>query len=304
MIYTLTLNASLDYVVHVDELVTGKIHKSSQYSIFPGGKGINVSQVLCNLGVESTILGFVAGHTGNCLEAMLKEMNLKTELTHLSGGITRVNVKTRSHNKADGTVVETDINGAGPVVSKQELGQLNSVLSCVSQDDYVIVSGSVPPSISSQEFDEMLGTVADRGAKLVVDCTGEYLLTALKHKPFLVKPNEEELRELFDDEEENVEKLGFRLVKMGACNVLISLGASGAVLCTEGEEVIRMNAPKGTVVNTVGAGDSMVAGFIAGYLQTGNKKTAVMKGICAGSATAFSEGLAVGSDIERLMASI
>lgn len=302
MIYTLTLNTSLDYVVHVDELRVGEIHKTENYSIFPGGKGINVSQVLYELGLDNTALGFVAGHTGTCLEAIMADKHIKTNFVHLSCGITRINMKVRSTD-TDGDTKETDFNGIGPIVSDEELNRLKSILKSVSAEDTVIVSGSVPPSISISEYSELIGIICENKATLIVDAISEYLKEALTYHPFLIKPNKQELLDLFDeaDRGEEMPVLMRRLQDMGARNVLVSLGGDGAVLLTEMGEVIRMEAPKGNVINTVGAGDSMVAGFVAGFRENGDYREAVKMGICAGSATAFAEGLATGN-ATRLLA--
>lgn len=304
MIYTLTLNTSLDYVAHVDELGIGKINRSSEYNIFPGGKGINVSQVLKNLGIESIALGFIAGYTGDALKAMVEDLGIASEFVRLSKGITRVNIKLRSENSED-KLQETDINFKGPEVSADELTQLKNVLQKISEGDMLVVSGSVPPSISPEAFGDMLKCVKENGVELVADVTGDYLKEALKCKPYIVKPNEEELKEFFcADKDENVEKLAQRMKDLGAGNVLVSLGEKGALLCKSDGEIIRMESAKGKAVNTVGAGDSMVAGFIAGHILYGDDIEAMKMGVSAGSATAFSEGLATCEEIMCLFGKI
>jgi len=303
MVYTLTLNTSLDYVVHVDKLSIGQINKSSRYDIYPGGKGINVSWVLKELGIESTALGFVAGHTGDCFEAMIREAGIDTNLIKLTDGMTRINIKTRSHEQE--SVTETDINCAGPIVGSAQLNQMKEVVSRIQKDDILVVSGSVPPSIGPEEYGEMIQIATQNGAMVVVDVTGAYLLEALKYKPFLVKPNEQELRDLFgNSDDESVVVLAKRMQDMGADNVLVSLGEAGALLCPDEGEIIRMEAPKGVAVNTVGAGDSMVAGFVAAVVQGEDMEKALKLGVCAGSATAFSEGLASYTSIQRLFTSV
>lgn len=303
MVYTITLNTSLDYVVHVDRLSVGQIHKSSQYSIYPGGKGINVSQILKEFGIDSTAVGFVAGHTGECFVALVEDIGITTKFIKLSKGITRINVKTRSHEYEN--VTETDINCAGPDVNSDELARLKAIVEGVDKNDIVVISGSVPTSVTSYEYGEIIRIASEKGATVIVDATGEYLSASLIHKPFLVKPNEQELREFFDaDSNADIEMLAFKMKELGAKNVLVSLGATGALLCTNEGEIIRMEAPKGLTVNTVGAGDSMVAGFVAGLVQNKDMGTALKLGVCAGSATAFSEGLASYEDIERLIESV
>lgn len=300
MIYTLTLNASLDYVAHVDDLAIGQINKSSQYSIFPGGKGINVSQVLKNLGIESTALGFIAGYTGEALKAMLDDLGITSDFVRLSKGITRVNIKLRSED-SENALQETDINCKGPEVDADKLSELEKKLQKISAGDILITSGSVPPSISPKAFGKLLGVAKENGALLVVDVTGEYLREALSCRPYIVKPNETELQEFFQaDRNENVEGLVQKMHEMGAQNVLVSLGEKGALLCKGDGEIIRMESANGKAVNTVRAGDSMVAGFIAGHILYGDDNSAMKMGISAGSATAFSEGLATYQDIMRL----
>lgn len=301
MIYTLTLNTSLDYVVHVDELRVGEIHKTENYSIFPGGKGINVSQVLHELGVDNTALGFVAGHTGGCLEAIMADKHIATDFVHLSCGITRVNMKVRSKDSR-GDNRETDFNGIGPIIGSGELEALKQKLRAISARDTVIVSGSVPPSISVEEYGKLIEIICGNGATLVVDAIGDYLKEALRYHPFLIKPNGQELLDLFEGEEKekDMEILAKDLQEKGAENVLVSLGGEGALLVTQKGEVMRMKAPEGRVINTVGAGDSMVAGFMAGFLEREDFEYALKLGVCAGSATAFAEGLATGTATRQL----
>ena len=301
MIYTLTLNTSLDYVVHVDELRVGEIHKTENYSIFPGGKGINVSQVLHELGINNTALGFVAGHTGGCLEAIMADKQIATDFVHLSCGITRINMKIRSKDLC-GDTKETDFNGIGPIICPEEMTQLKDRLNGVTFEDTVIVSGSVPPSISVEEYGQLIEIIENKGATLIVDAIGEYLMEALKYRPFLIKPNRQELLDLFDADEakQDIAILAGKLQKKGARNVLVSLGGDGAMLMTEKGEVMSLEAPEGEVINTVGAGDSMVAGFVAGFSEKEDYAYALRLGVSAGSATAFAEGLATGTATRQL----
>lgn len=301
MIYTLTLNTSLDYVVHVDELRVGEIHKTENYSIFPGGKGINVSQVLHELGFDNTALGFIAGHTGGCLEAIMADKQLATDFVHLSCGITRINMKVRSKD-SEGDTKETDFNGIGPIICPEEMDRLKEKLMGISSEDTVIVSGSVPPSISVEEYGQLIEIIAKKGATLVVDAIGDYLKEALKYRPFLIKPNRQELLDLFDEHEakQDITVLAQKLREKGARNVLVSLGGDGALLVTEKGDVMKQEAPRGNVINTVGAGDSMVAGFVAGFMEREDFGYGLRLGVCAGSATAFAEGLATGTATRQL----
>ncbi len=301
MIYTLTLNTSLDYVVHVDELRVGEIHKTENYSIFPGGKGINVSQVLHELGFDNTALGFIAGHTGGCLEAIMADKQLATDFVHLSCGITRINMKVRSKD-SEGDTKETDFNGIGPIICSEEMDRLKEKLMGISSEDTVIVSGSVPPSISVEEYGQLIEIIAKKGATLVVDAIGDYLKEALKYRPFLIKPNRQELLDLFDEHEakQDITVLAQKLREKGARNVLVSLGGDGALLVTEKGDVMKQEAPRGNVINTVGAGDSMVAGFVAGFMEREDFGYGLRLGVCAGSATAFAEGLATGTATRQL----
>lgn len=301
MIYTLTLNTSLDYVVHVDELRVGEIHKTENYSIFPGGKGINVSQVLHELGFDNTALGFIAGHTGGCLEAIMADKQLATDFVHLSCGITRINMKVRSKD-SEGDTKETDFNGIGPIICPEEMDRLKEKLMGISSEDTVIVSGSVPPSISVEEYGQLIEIIAKKGATLVVDAIGDYLKEALKYRPFLIKPNRQELLDLFDEHEakQDITVLVQKLREKGARNVLVSLGGDGALLVTEKGDVMKQEAPRGNVINTVGAGDSMVAGFVAGFMEREDFGYGLRLGVCAGSATAFAEGLATGTATRQL----
>ena len=299
MIITLTFNSSLDYVAHTDSTKEGQIHKISDYEVYPGGKGINVSQILNELDVANEAWGYVAGVTGNSIEALLDEKKVNHNFIHLKEGITRINVKLRSDKEE--SVVETDFNGVGPVISDSEIKEMMGMLNTLTKDDILIISGSIPASISEEVFNEMLEVVSKKDVKLVADVTGKYLKVALKHKPFLIKPNEDEVNEFLNIKIENgnVKDAAKKLKEMGAVNVLISLGENGAYLLAEAGE-FSMLPPRGKVVNTVGAGDSMVAGFVAGYLKEEDFNEALKLAICAGSATAFSKGLATKEDIKGL----
>lgn len=308
MFYTLTFNTSLDYVVHVDGLRVGDINKTCVYSLFPGGKGINVSQVLSELGYDNVAMGFVAGHTGDCLEGLMHDMNLKTDFVHIDEGFTRINMKIRSKDD-EGKTVETDVNGTGPNVSEQEIRKLAEKLKCVRKGDTVIISGSVMSSIDAATYGGIIKDIAATGAKIAVDAIEGYLQAALESRPFLIKPNSRELEDFFSgydgkevriDTDEDIVSYAKRLQDMGAQNVLVSLGEAGALLLSDDGRAWKMPAPQIEVVNTVGAGDSMVAGFMAGFEEKGDHGYALRLSVSAGSATTMSEGLAKKQTIEKL----
>lgn len=303
MIYTLTLNPSLDYVIHVDNLETGKIHKTNQYSIFPGGKGINVSQVLNEFGVNNIAWGYVAGHTGVCLEQMLEELGIATQFIHLDNGITRINTKIRSSQNG-GQLYETDINGAGPIINEDEKQKLADKINNLNAGDVLVISGSVPPSISVKDFEDMLNVANSKGVKLVVDASGVYLAKAIECRPWLIKPNVDEAQEYLGTTIANITeatKAARSMADSGAQNVILSMGKYGAVLVLQNGDNYHISPPEVEVVNTVGAGDSLLAGFIASYAKGGDMCEALNCGVCVGSATAASEGLAKYEDIKGLL---
>lgn len=297
MIYTLTLNASLDYLAFTDSVEAGSIHKISEYELYPGGKGINVSQILNSLFVDNIALGYVAGVTGDALCKLLDERKINHKFIKLSQGMTRINVKMR-----DG-LTETDFNAVGPYVDCAKLDKLIEELGKLGEGDTIVVSGSFSKGIGVQEFERILETVNRKKVRLVADVTGDYLHTSLKHRPFLVKPNESEAAAILGytiDSVETAKNAAREIAAMGADNVLISLGEKGAVLHTSENEDFYMPSPKGDAVNTVGAGDSMVAGFVAKYSQSEDFGLALRMAVCAGAATAFSKGLATNEEIMRL----
>ena len=297
MIYTVTLNPALDYVMHLPCLKEGGINRTTQEELQFGGKGINVSRVLREFGVESTALGFVAGFTGHALERGLAEQGMHTDFVHLEQGNTRINVKLKSG-------CETEINAQGPVVESSALEQLFQKLDALKQNDILVLAGSVPASVPSDIYEHMLARVCKQGVLTVVDAEKELLNRALGHRPFLVKPNHIELGELFGTRLESVQDVyacAQKLQCQGARNVLVSMAENGAMLLDENGEYCFMNAPKGSVQNSVGAGDAMVAGFLAGMLETGNYTRALEYGVAAGSATAFSAGLATREQINAVM---
>lgn len=297
MIYTLTINPSLDYIMEMDELNIGKMNRSRDTYVLPGGKGINVSWVLTSLGIENVAVLPVAGFTGEKLLGLLSEKQIAYDALQLKKGDTRINVKVLA-------AAETELNAPGPEISDEEQKALMEKLDKLSEGDCLVLSGSVPSSLGEQFYARIMEHLAHKNVKIVVDTIGGNLKKSLGQKPFLVKPNKEELEALFDTKTESPEellKLAKEVQKMGAQNVLVSKGAEGAILLTEGRDVYEMAAPKGKVVNTVGAGDSMVAGFLAGYLQTGDMESALKWGIAAGSAGAFSKNLATKEEIDALM---
>lgn len=297
MIYTVTLNPALDYVMHVKEMKAGNILRSCGEAVFFGGKGINVSTILREHNVSSVAMGFVAGFTGGALENGLESKGIQTDFVHLENGLTRINVKIRADE-------ETDINAGGPAISEAELNALYEKLEQLQAGDTLVLAGSIPPSLPENIYEKIMERLADKGVRFVVDATGQLLVSSLKYRPFLIKPNDDELGELFSvtiDSPEDALQYAVLLQEMGAKNVLVSMGGKGAVLLDETGKEHYMPALKGKVVNTVGAGDSMVAGFIAGFEQTGDFAYALKLGSASGSATAFSEGLADIQSIQKLL---
>lgn len=288
MIYTVTFNPALDYVVFLDTMKLGDINRSKKESIYYGGKGINVSNILNTLGLETTALGFVAGFTGKAIEEGLTDIGIRTDFIHLSEGNSRINVKVKHGD-------ETEINGQGPVITSGAIECLFEKLDELKEGDVLVLAGSIPNTLPEDIYEKILARLEGRGIQIAVDATKDLLLNVLKYHPFLIKPNNHELGEMFHTvckTKEDIEHYAGELQKMGARNVLISMAGDGAILITEEGETIQMGTPKGKVVNSVGAGDSMVAGFIAGYLKNGSYAEALKTGTAAGSATAFSEGLA------------
>ena len=301
MIYTVTFNPSLDYVVSVENFKSGKMNRTSSESIYAGGKGINVSYVLSELGVKNVALGFVAGFTGEELVQRLKRDGVESDFVSVKDGFTRINVKMRS---VGDEIEETEINGQGPMVSAEELEVLLNKIANLTSEDMLIISGSVSNGVSQGIYADSVRMCKEKDIPVVVDASSVLLWNVLEHTPFLIKPNKDELEDLFYRDLESKEEIIFyakELQNRGARNVLVSLGKDGAVLVADDGEVYEMDAPQGDVLNSVGAGDSMVAGFIAGFLASKNYKEALKLGIYAGSATAFSEGLATKSDIDKLV---
>ncbi|MBQ5798950.1 MAG: 1-phosphofructokinase [Clostridia bacterium] len=286
MIYTVTFNPALDYVMHTGTLINGKTNRSRCEELYFGGKGINVSYVLSQLGVSTTALGFVAGFTGDALEAAVKDWGIKTDFVHLANGLTRINVKLKGE-------CETEINAGGPEIDNDALCALMEKLDTIKTGDTLVLAGSVPASLPSDIYENILKTLSQKGIRFVVDATGKLLVNTLQYKPFLIKPNIDELCEILETEiktQEELENGAKKLQQMGAQNVLVSLGKDGAFLLSSDGKTYRENAAKGTPVNTVGCGDSMLAGFLAGYKK--GAEYALSLGVAAGGATAFKPWLA------------
>lgn len=300
MIYTVTLNPSIDYVIKVDKLTTGKINRVNEEHVYPGGKGINVTRILKNLDNDNIALGFVSGFTGDYIINSLQELNLKSDFIKVKEGFTRINVKVKSEE-------ETEINGQGPKISEEELNQFYKVIDKLVDGDILILSGSIPSCLDERLYESIMKKVEDRDIKVIVDATKNLLLNVLKYKPFLIKPNNHELAEMFNVELNSTDDVVFyarKLKEMGAQNVLISMGKDGALLVTENDEVFASSVAKGEVVNSVGAGDSMVAGFVAGYLKSNSYEEALRLGAASGGATAFSSDLATREFIDKLVQEI
>ena len=299
MIYTVTFNPSIDYVVRMDsKLEPGKTNRSSSEDYFIGGKGNNVSVILNELHTPNTALGFAAGFTGREIVRALGERGIKTDYIFLSSGNSRINIKLKGKNNR-----ETEINAAGPFISEKELDKLFRKLDALNNGDYLVLAGSIPKSLKSTVYEEIIERLKDKEIRFIVDAGGELLRRVLKYKPFLIKPNKQELEELFDTKissSKDIAKYAEALKKEGARNVIVSLGGDGAILFSEDGREISLPAMDGEVKNTVGAGDSMVAGFIAGFVRYNDYGKAFKLGCAAGSATAFSDDLAGGELIESL----
>ena len=303
MIYTITFNPSLDYIVSVKNFTNGATNRTIDEKIFAGGKGINVSMVLKNLGQETTAFGFLAGFTGERIKVLLEEKGICTDFIFVTEGMSRINVKLRSI-KEEKKQEETEINGQGPLIESEHIEQLYRKLESLKAEDILVLAGSIPSTMSSAIYMDILQYLSDKEMKIVVDATGELLKKVLPYQPFLIKPNHHELGELFGAEIKTKSDVIFyakKLKESGAVNVLVSMAGEGAVLVDENGMVHEANAPKGVVKNSVGAGDSMVAGFLAGYLEKKNYEEAFLMGVCTGSASAFSEELARKEEVMELL---
>ena len=308
MIYTITFNPALDYTVQVEEFEIGKINRTKSENILAGGKGLNVSIILKRLGIENTALSFIAGFTGKELQRKIKQYNIKTDFIEINNGYTRINVKISSLKK--NSLIqerETALNGNGPEITQEDIDELLEKIKKINSEDIVILSGNVPKCINEDIYEIICKELNEKNVKFVVDASQKLLMNCLKYKPFFIKPNKDELEETFNTKIKTKKEIiiyAKKLQEKGAQNVLISLGGDGAILLTEKNEVYYSNTPKGQVINTVGAGDSMVAGFVAGYLKKKDYKEALKLGIASGSATAFSAGLAMNEEINGLLKQI
>ena len=296
MICTVTFNPSLDYIVSVEDFKLGLTNRTSSELMLPGGQGLNVSTVLMNLGIGNTALGFTAGFVGDEIIRRLQEMGVKSDFIQIGDGVSRIYVKLKS---IDGT----EINGAGPVIGKEKVEQLMEKLDTLGEGDVLFLAGSIPSSMPDDMYEQIMARLDGKGVMIVVDATKDLLVNVLKYHPFLVKPNNHELGEIFGVElktREDVIPYGKKLQGKGARNVLISMAGEGAVLVAEDGQVFKEPAPKGRLVNGVGAGDSMVAGFVAGWMEKKDYEYAFHMGIAAGSASAFSENLATEEEIKAV----
>ena len=296
MIYTVTFNPALDYVVKVEHFALGSVNRTIRENIFYGGKGINVSALLANLGYRSTALGFIAGFTGREIERGVRSLGFDSDFIQVEKGMSRINVKLKSDQ-------ESEINGMGPEISAEKVQELMEKLDTLKEGDVLFLAGSIPSSMPDDMYEKIMARLDGKGVMIVVDATRDLLVNVLKYHPFLVKPNNHELGEIFGVElktRQDVIPYGKKLQEKGARNVLISMAGEGAVLVAEDGQVFEKPAPKGTLVNGVGAGDSMVAGFMAGWMEKQDHEYAFHMGISAGSASAFSENLATREEIQAV----
>jgi len=297
LIFTVTLNPSIDYVVRLDKLTNGITNRTTSEEYYFGGKGINVSCVLAELGLDSTAYGFVAGFTGEAIEKGIRNDRIITDFIKLKHGISRINIKIKAGE-------ETEINCQGPHIDDSELERLLQKIDRIASGDTLVIAGSIPNTMPDDVYERMLERISRKDVKIVVDATKQLLVNSLKYKPFLIKPNRQELSEIFGTEvktEEDIEKYAKELQKMGAKNVLISLGGEGAMLIDENGEKHKAGVLKEKVINTVGSGDSMVAGFVAGYEKEHSYSYALKLGSVCGNATAFLSGLATREKIDELL---
>ena len=296
MIYTVTFNPSLDYIVSVSDFKLGLTNRTDSELLLPGGKGINVSTVLQNLGIANTALGFTAGFVGEEVRKEVEQLGVKAEFISLDEGVSRINLKLKS---IDGT----EINGQGPKIPREAVDALMTQLDRLGADDTLVLAGSIPASMPDDIYQKIMERLDGRNVRIVVDATKDLLLNVLGHHPFLIKPNNHELGDIFGvklSEREEVVPYAKKLQEKGAVNVLVSMAGKGAVLLAEDGSVYAAEAPKGTLKNGVGAGDSMVAGFLVGYGESGDYEHAFRMGLAAGSASAFSEQLATKDEIEKV----
>jgi 1-phosphofructokinase len=297
MIYTVTFNPSLDYIVDVDHLRLGSVNRTTHEVIYPGGKGVNVSIVLKNLGFDNTALGFLAGFTGEEIRERMQKAGINAEFITVREGMSRINIKVRSDE-------ESEINGMGPMIGSADIEKLYQKLDTLTEDDVLVLAGSIPSVMPETMYSDIMKRLEGKRIRIAVDATRDLLMNVIPYRPFVIKPNNHELGEIFGVElktREDVIPYAKKLKEQGARNVIVSMAGEGAVMVAEDGMEYSSPAPKGKVVNSVGAGDSMVAGFLAGYLATGSYEQAFRMGMCTGSASAFSEELATKGEVEALM---
>ena len=298
MIYTITFNPSLDYVVNCEDFRLGETNRTSREIIYPGGKGINVSIVLSNMGLDTTALGFLAGFTGEEIRRLIEEKGIRNEMIPIKEGFSRINIKLRSKQ-------ESELNGMGPFINDEAIGKLYEKLDRLDSEDILCMSGSIPSSMPSSMYSDIMKHLEGKDIRIVVDATKDLLMNSLEYRPFLIKPNNHEIGEIFDvklETREEVIPYARKLQEKGARNVLVSMAGKGGVLIDEVGGVHLSKAPSGKVINSVGAGDSMVAGFLYGYLKFHDYKEAFRYALCTGSASAFKDDLATLEDVEKIYA--
>ena len=301
MIYTVTFNPAIDYIVRMDKFIPGATNRVSYEQVLGGGKGINVSIVLKNLGLDSTALGFMSGFTGREILRQLHSFGCQSDFIELPEGFSRINVKIKTQQQ------ETEVNGQGPDIPQAAIDELYKKLDKLSAGDTLVLAGSIPKSLPDSIYEDIMARLEGRGINIVVDATKKLLLNVLKYKPFLIKPNNHELAEMFNVElksHDDIIKYAKKLQEQGARNVLISMGGDGAILVAEDGTTSYSPVPKGTLVNSIGAGDSMVAGFLTGYHEKKDFRFAFLMGVATGSASAFSENLATRPEVEALLSTL
>jgi len=300
VIYTVTFNPSLDYIVSVKDFRPGMTNRTSSELMLAGGKGINVSIVLGNLGIKSTALGFIAGFTGDEIVRRLHNSGINSEFIKINDGISRINIKLKS---IDGT----EINGQGPHIDSSHIEQLMNRLRRLESGDILVLAGSIPAGISDNIYKDIMDMLKDKGVQIVVDATSRLLTNVLEYKPFFIKPNQHELGDIFNvtlNTQEEVIPYALELKKMGAVNVCVSMGGKGAILVADDGNVYKAKAPDGILKNSVGAGDSLVAGFLSGWIEKKDYEYAFRKGVATGSASAFSERLATNGEVNGLIGKV
>lgn len=300
VIYTVTFNPSLDYIVSVKDFRPGMTNRTSSELMLAGGKGINVSIVLGNLGIKSTALGFIAGFTGDEIVRRLHNGGINSEFIKINDGISRINIKLKS---IDGT----EINGQGPHIDSSHIEQLMNRLRRLESGDVLVLAGSIPAGISDNIYKDIMDMLKDKGVQIVVDATCRLLTNVLEYNPFFIKPNQHELGDIFNvtlNTQEEVIPYALELKKMGAVNVCVSMGGKGAILVADDGNVYKAKAPDGILKNSVGAGDSLVAGFLSGWIEKKDYEYAFRKGVATGSASAFSERLATNGEVNDLIGKV